>query len=258
MLELIDDALNMGRKKVLEINEQRFSIVGDIHGDYISLNRILKKAYRPVIFLGDYGDRGSKQVDVYRCVLEGYLSGEFILIRGNHETTTAFPHDLPHRLRELDNWEDVYNKLQQFWENLPWCGLINEEIFAVHGGIFTKECRIVDDGIEFHELKSEDAFVEMTWNDPWERDGCEYNFERGIGFIFGRNATERFLSDIGLKVVVRSHQPYKVLKVEQNGMVITVGSTGVYGTDVAFLNIDGDARNGYEMVRKYGYVLSHF
>ncbi len=255
MLDVIDEALKVSRKRILEIDEIRFSIVGDIHGDLNSLERILKRAYRPVIFLGDYGDRGEKQVDVYRNVLQGYIDGEYILLRGNHETTTCFPHDLPFQLRKLDDGEEIYKKLQGLWEKLPWCGIVNGEVFAVHGGVYTKDCRIVEEGIELRELRDERAFLELVWNDPWEKERCDHNFDRGVGYFFGKMSTKRFLEDLDLEVVVRSHQPYKVLKAEQDGMVVTVGSTGVYGTEIAFLNIDGKIGNGYEMVGKYGYVL---
>ena len=256
MIELIDDALKIGKRKYIEVWDSRYSILGDIHGDIESLERILKLAYRPAIFLGDYGDRGERQIEVYERILKGYIDGEFILLRGNHETTSAFPHDLPYRLRRFDNWEDVYEELKKFWENLPWFALIGGSVFAAHGGIYTKGCRIVEEGINLRELMHDEAFLEMIWNDPWEKEGCDYNFERGTGYFFGKKATKKFLDDLDLKAVVRGHQPYKVLKAEQNGMVVTVGSTGVYGTNYAFLNVDGDIENGFQIVGRYGRILT--
>ena len=255
MIELIDDALKIKKKRIVEIEEEKYSIVGDIHGDYESLKKILKKAVRPVIFLGDYGDRGDRQIEVYMEILRGYADGDYILLRGNHETTTAFPHDLPYRLRDLENWEEVYRRIKDFWESLPWCGIANCEVFAVHGGIYTKECRIVEDGITLQELKDERAFIELIWNDPWDREGCDYNHERGIGYLFGKKATRVFMENLDLKVVVRSHQPYKILKAEQDGMVVTVGSTRVYGNGAAFLSITGKFRDGYSLAGKYGFIV---
>ncbi len=255
MIELLDDALKLKNDKITDIQREKFSIVGDIHGDYVSLKKITDSAHKPVIFLGDYGDRGEMQIEVYEEILRGYIDGEYILIRGNHETTTAFPHDLPHYLERFDNWEDIYLRIQKFWGKLPWCGIINNTIFVVHGGIYTKNCRITEEGIKFSELESEEAFLEMIWNDPWEKEGCSYNYERGIGFFFGKNVTERFLNDLDLKVVIRGHQPYKILKVEHDGKVVTVGSTTVYGTNCAFLKIEGSFEDGYDIVKKYGYVF---
>lgn len=255
MLELIEQAAGLKHPKVLELSLDRFSIVGDIHADLTALELVLKKAFKPVIFLGDYADRGDKPAEVYRILLEGYLNGDFILLRGNHESADVFPHDLPHKLEACGFGKDIYSALKTFWDKLPLCAILNGEIFAVHGGIYTKSCRILQDGIELKDLESEDAQLEMMWNDPWEKDGCDYNYERGVGFFFGNMATEKFLEDLGLRVVVRGHEPAKVLKAEQNGMVVTVGSTGVYGTRVALINVVGTVKNGYEVVRKFGYIL---
>ncbi len=254
MLDLIEQALKLKNPRVIELSLERFSIVGDIHADAAALKAVLKRAVRPVIFLGDYADRGDRPLDVYRTVLEGYLSGEFILLRGNHETSDVFPHDLPHRL-ESEGYGVVYELLKEFWETLPVCAVLNGEIFAVHGGIYTKSCRILEEGVSWRDLRRGEAVPEMLWNDPWEREGCDHNYERGIGYFFGKRASRRFLEDLELNVVVRSHEPAKVLRAEQDGMVVTVGSTGVYGTRIALLNITGTARNGNEIVRKYGHIL---
>ncbi|AKG92358.1 Calcineurin-like phosphoesterase [Geoglobus ahangari] len=254
MLELIEQALEVRYPKVLELSPDRFSVVGDIHADLTALNLILRRAVRPVIFLGDYADRGDRPADVYRTILEGYISGEFILLRGNHETQDVHPHDLPYRLEEGGHDGEVYLALRRLWDSLPVCAVVNE-LFLVHGGVYTKACRILDEGVSLSDLRREAAMVEMLWNDPWEKDGCDHNYERGLGFFFGRLATRRFLDDIGVRTVIRSHEPYKVLKAEQDGMVVTVGSTGVYGTRIAFLNITGKVKNGYEVVGKYGHVL---
>lgn len=254
MIELLEQAIRLKNPKVVELHFDRFSIVGDIHADTAALNAILKKAIRPVIFLGDYADRGDRPVEVYRTVLAGYLNGDFILLRGNHETQDVFPHDLPYRL-ESDGYGEMYGLIRKFWETLPVCAIVNGEIFAVHGGIYTKSCRILEDGVSERDLGDNDAVVEMLWNDPWEREGCDYNYERGIGYFFGKRASKRFLDDLGLNVIIRSHEPVKVLKAEQDGMVVTVGSTGVYGTRIAFLNVTGSVKNGYDAVRKFGHIL---
>ncbi len=256
LLEMIDDALRLRKPRIVEIESERYSIVGDIHADFQTLNFIERKAIYPTVFLGDYADRGENPLEVYEMLIQGYLNGDFVLIRGNHESDEAFPHDLPARLMSVEGGEVVYSALKRFWDVLPYCAIINGDVFAVHGGIYTKACRIESYGVILRELKSESALEELVWNDPWENEYCTFNFERGIGFLFGKRATERFASDLGLKVIVRSHQPYKVLKAEQDGMVVTVGSTRVYGTPFAFLNVEGEFRDGHELIRKYGYIFS--
>ena len=250
MLELIDEALKIGGKDIIEIHAEKYTIVGDIHADYKALKKILKEREGLTIFLGDYGDRGDDPVNVYRALLEGYINGDFILLRGNHESRDVFPHDLPDKLDK-----ETYKKLNELWETLPTCAVVNNEVFAVHGGIYTKSCRILEEDVSLRDLKREEAKIELMWNDPWEDDKCVPNFQRGIGFIFGKRATKRFLECLDLRIVVRSHQPYKVLKAEQDGLLVTVGSTTVYGTDFAIIKVSGGFVDGYDLIRKYGYVF---
>ncbi len=255
MLELLDEALSIRSREIIEISAEKYTIVGDIHADYKALKKILKHKEGLTIFLGDYADRGNDPINVYRELLKGYISGEFILLRGNHESQDVFPHDLPEKLESYPNGLEIYGKLKELWEKLPICAIINSEIFAVHGGIYTKACKILDYGISMSDLKEVDAKIEMMWNDPYERDFCDYNFERGVGYLYGIKATKRFLEDLGLRIVIRSHQPYKVLKAEHEGFVITVGSTTVYGTDFAILKIKGEFKDGFDLIRKFGYLF---
>lgn len=254
-LELLDEAEKINKPKVLEFEFGRFAILGDIHADFHSLKILTEDLDEPVILLGDYADRGDYPVEVYAELLKGYVEGKFILLRGNHESQPVYPHDLPYKLREYGYGEEVYQKLKEFWENLPHCAILNSEIFAVHGGIYTKGCRIVDEGINLKDLWKKEAREELLWNDPWEKSVCDFNFERGVGYRFGISATRTFLDNLGLKVVVRSHEPYKVLKPEQDGIVVTLGSTGVYGTRIARLRVHGTFKDGYELIKKYGEIF---
>ena len=88
-------------------------IVGDIHGDLESLTHILENSNFMekakggenilLIFLGDYGDRGSYSPEVYYIVLKlkELFPERVVLMRGNHEgpeDLLASPHDLPFHL----------------------------------------------------------------------------------------------------------------------------------------------------------------
>ncbi|MBE8539852.1 metallophosphoesterase [Geoglobus acetivorans] len=255
LIELLDEAMSIGYSRVPDIQSEMYSVIGDIHADSRALKILVREAFRPVIFLGDYADRGGEPVEVYRTILEGYIDGDFILLRGNHESGNVMPHDLPYMLEREEWGPEFYRKLQKFWKMLPCCCVINGDVFAVHGGIYTRGCRIINRGVRRSELMREDAEIELMWNDPWENNECVRNFERGIGYRFGPKATDRFLEDLGLKVVVRSHEPYKVMKVEHNGMVVTIGSTGVYGTRIARLNVCGKFRDGYELSQNFGEIF---
>ena len=74
-----------------------YDIVGDVHGQASKLEALLEgmgyrlKAgafqhpHRRAIFVGDYIDRGPRQVDTYRIVRAMVESGSALAILGNHE-----------------------------------------------------------------------------------------------------------------------------------------------------------------------------
>ena len=103
-------------------------IVGDLHGDLSSLKTILKRSrfYRRVrtnpdflmIFLGDYVDRGPKQLEVLMKLMEllEKYPENIILMRGNHEGPQDIrisPHDFPQVLTRLygENADIIYMKV---------------------------------------------------------------------------------------------------------------------------------------------------
>lgn len=75
----------------------KYDIIGDIHGCYDSLIALLSKldyelidgcyqhASRKVIFVGDFIDRGPKQLEVIDCVKAMVDAGAALAVMGNHE-----------------------------------------------------------------------------------------------------------------------------------------------------------------------------
>jgi len=197
-------------------------IVGDLHGDLNSLITILKKSrfYRRVrtnpdflmIFLGDYVDRGPKQLEVLiklMELLEKYPEN-IILIRGNHEGPQDIrisPHEFPQVLTQLygENADIIYMKYRELFDNLYNAVLIEDQALLVHGGIPT-EASTLDDIAYAHETHPKKPhLVELLWNDPSTLQGVNYSF-RGVGKQFGVDIVERFLSQIGAKMLIRGHE----------------------------------------------------
>ncbi len=266
LIEVIDDVISsMPKRKLVEIDEEKITVIGDLHADYDALRKILREIEGHAVFLGDYADRGDYPVEVYRDVFGLFLDGKATLLRGNHESTQVYPHDLPYKL-EMRMGEDgrgVYEALNDLWEKMP-VSAVASDIWLVHGGVPTKKCRVDYEGIELSEIKNPDAetALEMMWNDPWEMEQCGENYHRGVFYFFGKRATNYLLDALGVRVVIRSHEPYKVLKVEQGGMVVTVGSCAQpYGlSEFAVLKIDFGVgfRDGFDLARKFGVVFSAF
>ncbi|MEM2021982.1 MAG: metallophosphoesterase, partial [Zestosphaera sp.] len=103
-----------GGALVTKESGKTFFIVGDIHGDLETLKRILLKlninlvreGSVELVFLGDYVDRGSNQLEALLTALT--LKSEFpdnvTLLRGNHEPPPHLipsPHDFPQVLKKL-------------------------------------------------------------------------------------------------------------------------------------------------------------
>jgi serine/threonine-protein phosphatase 5 len=57
------------------------------------------------------------------------------------------------------------------------------------------------DGIGHSQLAAD-----VLWSDPRREDGVVFNALRGIGLVYGPDATAAFLADNGLTLVIRSHE----------------------------------------------------
>ena len=68
----------------------RIVVVGDLHGDVESLIHILSESEvlnaDRIVFLGDYGDRGTNSAEVYYLTLKLKVKygSRIIMLRGNH------------------------------------------------------------------------------------------------------------------------------------------------------------------------------
>ncbi|MEM2026046.1 MAG: metallophosphoesterase, partial [Desulfurococcaceae archaeon] len=226
----------------------RLVVVGDIHGDLESLEKVLSTADLTrgvpegclLVFLGDYVDRGEASLQVVYTVFKLKLenSGSTVLLRGNHEgppQLPVYPHDFPTRLQKAygDRWLNLYEAVTGCFSRLYACALLEGALFLVHGGVPTSR-RGLDD-----LSKAEGPLLEeLLWNDPMEECGCAPS-PRGAGFLFGPDITDSFLKGIGAKAVIRSHEPCNEgYRVSQSGRVLTVFS-----------------RKGYPYFNSYGAYL---
>lgn len=227
--EFLDLISNIKSQKLVEKLGKNLFVVGDIHGDYDSLIKLLRYVEEEtIIFLGDYGDRGSYQVDVYYTILKlkSELKDRIILIRGNHEFFKNYmisPHDLPRQLlsRFGNKALEIYEEIKNFWNKLS-LAAYNEKYFFVHGGIPIERIKI-----EEIEKSPISIWNQLLWNDPIEKNGFEQSY-RGIGYLFGYDLTERFLRDNNKIAIIRSHEACNGIKYNHNKKVITLFSMKNY------------------------------
>jgi diadenosine tetraphosphatase ApaH/serine/threonine PP2A family protein phosphatase len=198
-------------------------IVGDLHGDLKSLVHILDDSKflteassgRDVllVFLGDYGDRGSHSAEVYYIVLKlkEMFPEKVILMRGNHEgppDLVASPHDLPTQMRNRfkEKGSTAYRKLQELFNHLYNCVIIREQFVLLHGGAPSQATTINDIAFAHETHPRQRHLEEILWSDPWKEIKGTIASPRGVGRLFGVDVTNKLLKMLNVKAIIRGHQ----------------------------------------------------
>lgn len=203
--------------KLVHFNENRILFVGDTHGDLEStmliIRRFIKEKYEGIIFLGDYVDRGLKQIENinYLLALKLLYPEKVILLRGNHETPLAnrYYGFLSEVLNAFSS--EFYNLYAKLFSYLPYASLVNGEIFCLHGGFAQglKTIKQIEDLPREVEVSNPILF-QILWNDP--RDGLKgfTPSDRGEGiFFFGKDVYENFAENNNIKHLVRAHEVFR-------------------------------------------------
>nr|SVE74684.1 EOG090X03S1 [Daphnia carinata] len=233
--------------------ESKFTVCGDIHGQFYDLMNIFKlnglpSTENPFLFNGDFVDRGSFSVE---CIftLFGFkllYPKHFFMARGNHESQTmnqmyGFEGEVKSKYSSqmAELFTEVYN-----W--LPLCHCLNQRVLVMHGGLFSR------DGITLEDIRTTDRnrqppeegiMCELLWSDPQPMKGRSPS-KRGVGIQFGPDVTSRFLEHNHLDYIIRSHE-VKADGYEEahDGKCITVFSAPNYcdtmGNKGAFITMNG-------------------
>ncbi|OHT16697.1 Serine/threonine-protein phosphatase beta isoform [Tritrichomonas foetus] len=214
------------------------SVVGDLHGHFLDLVRILQGFGLPIarqyLFLGDFVDRGEFSIEtvIYVYLLKVNFPEKVFLIRGNHEfeyicSSSGF----------LNEITEFYGDRQLFYAFIdsfsvfPMAAVIDDTMLAVHGGI----------GPNLNELSQiknmqrpitefgDDVLDSLLWSDPsTEISGFETS-KRGSGYLFGYDSLKKFLDSNGLTKLIRGHECVHDGVFEMfNGMLVTVFSASNY------------------------------
>uniref|UniRef100_A0A1B6CFM8 protein-serine/threonine phosphatase n=1 Tax=Clastoptera arizonana TaxID=38151 RepID=A0A1B6CFM8_9HEMI len=234
-------------------DEDKFTICGDIHGQFYDLMNIfelngLPSKTNPYLFNGDFVDRGSFSVE---CIftLFGFkllYPEHFYMARGNHESLTmnqmyGFEGEVKSKYTSqmAALFTEVYN-----WLPLTHC--LNKKVLVMHGGLFSKDNVTLDDlkMIERNRQPPEEGLMcELLWSDPQPYPGRAPS-KRGVGVQFGPDVTSMFLETNGLDYIVRSHEVKNDgYEVAHEGKCITVFSAPNYcdtmGNKGAYITLSG-------------------
>ena len=248
-------------------------VIGDIHGDLDSLVTILRLSSflerveggedLRLLFLGDYVDRGelSPEVLYLVCSLKLAYPGRVIMLRGNHEgppDLPSFPHDYPYQLTRKYGQEgrELYKLSVELFELMYVAAISPGKYLFLHGGV-PHNLSSTDELAKARKLHPQKRFLEeILWNDPDDSISGVTPSPRGAGLLFGPDVSERALSAVGVKTLIRGHEPcLRGTYVAHKGLVITLFSRKgpPYGNRyAAFLEVslEKPARSGYELDRK--------
>lgn len=212
-IELLDASIRLNREGNLVKRDWDggFVVVGDTHGHLSSTEAMLelsKDLDIPIAFLGDYVDRGPKQLENLCAILQRKMDDveNTIVLRGNHEDLWINDNYGFFSVLKEHYSEEVFEHLGKLYSTLPIAALVSEYYFLVHGGISEY---VLDIG-QIRKLKPHEySYNEFLWNDPSEDiDLFSPNDMRGLYSMFGKTALERFMDRNGIEKMIRSHTCY--------------------------------------------------
>ena len=243
-------------KNLIYIPQGKTMVIGDLHGDIISLKKILqtffRDAFQTILFLGDYVDRGPKQLEVINTLFhyKRIMPERVVLLRGNHEDrfinrNYGFYDEL--RLK-FSTHKELFRRYNQVFSQLPIAAVTWNKIFCVHGG--------VPEGLEdIEEInflpknqgKNDSSVMrQLIWNDPKEKGKDFKRSNRGLGIkTFGKKAFIEFMANNDLTLMIRAHERFKNgFKTYFNEQLISIFSSQSYSkratATVAYINTDGN------------------
>lgn len=224
MHEIMQDIEKMFRKEPIVIKRNDLNnliIIGDLHGDLLSLKRIVEiidKWYNAVVFLGDYVDRGKNSLETVLNAF--YLKLEkpdlVFLLRGNHELEDVNSHygfKMELISRFGSKGEELFQKFNEIFSQMPIAMIADDnKLIMLHGGIpidaeSVKDFDNIPKGIR--ESYENTLLLQILWNDPFEGKGYAPSF-RGPGiYLFGEDIFDKFMRNSDAEMMVRAHQVFQ-------------------------------------------------
>jgi len=222
---LIERAFDRGQGRLVRLPDDRPVVfIGDVHGDHDAVERVLEAFPRPehvLVFLGDLVDRGPDSEGVLRAVAAARLQADrsVHLLMGNHEAWAVQP------FRPADFWERlapaVAGRLAGSLEALPFAAWHASGLFAVHGALPALPNLNAIDAVSL----GTEAWRAMTWGDLSEDHDIPLAVCRPM---YGREDFETRAAALGIRAVVRSHQPHAPTYLFDD-RCLTVFTSNAYG-----------------------------
>eukprot|EP00899_Mesostigma_viride_P022497 jgi/Mesvir1/3431/Mv11929-RA.1 len=175
-----------------------------------------------------------------------WLPDQVMMLRGNHETqfcTSAYGFQAEVDAKYgPKHGPALYKKLLKCFTTHPLAAVVGVSVFVSHGGLFRKPAYGRKPGTQpeqkmgglsaaFSSLSStyelgnladlrraarggtdpdgqgaSAVASDVLWSDPSQQPGLRSNSLRGVGLFYGPDCTQQFLTENGLRLVVRSHE----------------------------------------------------
>jgi predicted phosphodiesterase len=247
---LLDEAtsINQNAKPWVDITGPILA-VGDIHGDLDSMLKAQKLAeehnVKHTVFIGDFVDRGTKQVEVLVEILKSITEARNnIFLRGNHEDIyISSKYGFQKELKKF-NMEYLFDDIGDFFSSMPIVARIKEKVLMAHGGIpyFNQPFKIETIFKPGPQISTSDSAFGFLWNDPIEFDYSNSenpNIEkfghnlRGQGvYSYTQKAVDEFCKFNETKMLIRAHIALREGFKQCNSQVISLFSaaSGLYSS----------------------------
>jgi hypothetical protein len=222
---LVDASTNilMEEPSLIDLTDK----VDDIHGSLGCLQSVLRRrtseTKSPIVFNGDYINRGENSVEVLLTLLLIKLvyRDNVILIRGNHECAgVASVYGFYDELRAkygLKQSGRLWDSISSMFAVLPIC-IKTDTACILHGGIPKenfplREVQAISPRVHslmttlVHACTAEEQLEQdILWSDPSTKNGINPNQCLRLWCCFGPDVARDFLQHTGLKYVIRSHE----------------------------------------------------
>ncbi|EFO19608.1 hypothetical protein LOAG_08884 [Loa loa] len=195
-------------------------VVGDIHGQYVDLQRIFAAVGQPgrtrFLFLGDYVDRGPQSLECI-CSLVAWKIAypkRIFLLRGNHEFASVnreygFYDELAARF-SVGQAMRLWKEFNDLFSIFPFSALIKNKILCMHGGL-SPHLESLNDirniKMPVMEVFPDTLEQDLVWSDPkLDIKGYEPNKLRNVSVVFGEDIVHKTCKRLSLDLIIRAHQ----------------------------------------------------
>mmetsp|Transcript_84448 Transcript_84448/g.149412 ORF Transcript_84448/g.149412 Transcript_84448/m.149412 type:complete len:421 (+) Transcript_84448:53-1315(+) len=240
VLDLLKQEKSLQRVAVPE--GSKITVVGDLHGQYFDFVHMIQQVsgkpspQNPILFNGDFVDRGPWSVEVLMCLYAFKLQHPQAVHfnRGNHESEmTNYQYGFANEV-QVKYEKKLMDLFSESFRHLPLAHVLQDQVFVSHAGLPGPQERLWEDWMQkapdeaagvlkreqqvtLAEIEASNRVVEpnpmeyplvidLLWSDPKGANGYGPSTRVPMVYTFGPDIAKNFLEANGLKYMLRSHE----------------------------------------------------